>query len=408
MTYLGTDSHTPKFVGEVWYVDNGMADDTGNGKTPGTAKKTIGAAIAACAIADAITIKAGTYTETGLDLNKASVELWCEIGTIIDPASGTALTISANYCRIQGPLYINPAAAAIGLLLSGSYIKCNTDSGIEGVTILNGATGISVTGAGCSVANAACGYQTTAGYSITGAQTRFSLCSTVGNTTTTGYSITGSADTGVLRACTSAGHETAGFSIGSGSSDWTMINCSSGAGDGRWVDTDGNNVWSNFAYDKITFKAIPLTAAGGVGGAGTNYNVFKLTGSVKLFNIFGEIKTATPATNATVNLELYSTNAAIDITASAGAPNIISRCVGTVLVKESVSTDPLEIGEPDGTPAVVENANYRDPKNPIIIQKDDSADTYVQMVLSANPASGLIHWHCEWEPITDDGWLEAV
>ena len=84
------------------------------------------------------------------------------------------------------------------------------------------------------------------------------------------------------------------------------------------------------------------------------------------------------------------------------------RVVGTVLAKESLSTDPLEIGEPDNTPAIIENTNFRDPKNPIILIEDDSADTYIQAVLSAALASGAIHWHVEWEPITDNGFLEPA
>ena len=37
-----------------------------------------------------------------------------------------------------------------------------------------------------------------------------------------------------------------------------------------------------------------------------------------------------------------------------------------------------------------------------------AADTYIQLVLTAAMASGAIHWHIEWEPITDDGFIESV
>ena len=56
----------------------------------------------------------------------------------------------------------------------------------------------------------------------------------------------------------------------------------------------------------------------------------------------------------------------------------------------------------------MENSNFRNPNNPIILIEDNGADTYVQLVLSAAVASGGIHWHGEWSPITDDGFLEEV
>ena len=137
-------------------------------------------------------------------------------------------------------------------------------------------------------------------------------------------------------------------------------------------------------------------------------NGTEVTGAVKIYNIFGHVTTATPATNSLINLELYSTNASVDITAAGGAPDMISRNVGTVVAKESDSTDPLEIGEPAATPVIIENANFRSPQVPIILVKDDSADTYVQVQLSVALASGAMHWHVEWEPITDDGFIEPV
>ena len=108
-----------------------------------------------------------------------------------------------------------------------------------------------------------------------------------------------------------------------------------------------------------------------------------------------------------MNLELYSTNGSIDITA-VGSPNVQADVVGTTYAKESVSTDPLEKGEPDSTPAIVENSNYRDPANPIILIEDDSADTYIQVVLSDAVASGSIDWRIKWEPVRENGFLEVV
>jgi len=95
-----TIRHIPKFGGEIWFVSATNGSDTNDGRNPDSAFATIGAAISACSAGDAITVMAGTYTETGLDLNKNSIEVWFEIGSIIDPASGVCLTISGNYCWV--------------------------------------------------------------------------------------------------------------------------------------------------------------------------------------------------------------------------------------------------------------------------------------------------------------------
>ena len=92
-----TIKHIPKFGGELWFVSDGVAS-SGDGTTPDGAFKTIGEAIAACSAGDAITVMAGTYDEVGIDLDVNNVEMWFEIGTLIDPASGTALTMAAYEC----------------------------------------------------------------------------------------------------------------------------------------------------------------------------------------------------------------------------------------------------------------------------------------------------------------------
>ena len=92
--------HVPAFGGGIWYVNKGEGDDGNSGHTPHEAFETIGAGIAAASSGDAITVRAGTYTEEGLDLSLDALELWCEIGVLIDPAAGTALTVSGNSCRI--------------------------------------------------------------------------------------------------------------------------------------------------------------------------------------------------------------------------------------------------------------------------------------------------------------------
>lgn len=389
-----TIRHIPKFGGELWYVSAGVTA-SGNGKSPDAAFKTIGEAITAMGDGDAVTIMAGTYTETGLDLSNAAAELWCEIGVVIDPATGTALTVSGNYCHINGNLDIDAPAGEIGLLMSGNYCDaCN-------VTVLNGATGIHVTGAGCFLRDMASGFPTAMGYNIDGTQTRLYSCHTAGNASTIGYNIGNGADTGVVKECTSIGHAASGFTIETGCSGWTMLNCSSGGGDGRWVDVDEANVWTNFSFANKLHKNI--TCTGGV----TTFNLFKLTGAVRISDIHAIITTVIPDTVGQAHLELYSSGGAVDITDDPGA-NLRNMVVGGLVVRNADSTIALAMADPDATPAVAENVNYRDPKTSIDIVEDDDNDTYVRMVLGDALATGAMEWHCEFEPLSDDGWLAVV
>jgi len=390
--------HQRLFGGAIWYVNKGTGDDNNSGFSPSAPFETIGAAISASSAGDAINVKAGTYTETGLNMNKAALELWCEIGTLIDPASGTCLTVSGASCRISGDLKITPdVGAEIGLLVTGA--ECV----IEGVKVLFGTDNFRITGSGVILKRCASGFPSSgnAAYDIQGAQGRYINCNTVGNTTSYGFQINNGADTGVLENCTSTGNATAGFYIGTGSQDWTVLNCSSGADDGRWVDVDHANVWSNFSYAEelhnvTTFAGVP-----------TAYNIFQLTGSVRISDIWGTVETVIPNTASRIYLQLYSTNGTVDMTDAPGV-DIDSAVAGALLVRNAPSSDPLDLADPDSTPAMAENTSWKDPKTAIDIIKDDAATTYVRLVLSAALASGAIDWHCKWEPLSDDGYLKAV
>jgi hypothetical protein len=401
------DFFIPKFGGDIWYCDVGAAA-SGDGRSPYTPFQTIAEAIAAASAGDKIKVKAGTYDEAGLDLNLAGLQLELEAGVILqDSADGTVLTISAFGCKVTGigNVRLDPTGGATGVLASGNFASI-TNLRINANSV--GALGFDLTGDGAEVIDCRCADPTVAAFKIQGDKIKLDRCCTGGNATTIGYWITNSCDKYRLITCGSQGHGAAGFQVDTGCTNGVIWEFSSGGGDGKWTDADNETVISNLAYEQEVFSAVTFTATGGVGGVGTNYNLFKVTGAVRVFNLWGHVETATPATNSTVNLELYSTNASIDITDAAGAPDLVSRCAGTVLARESVATDPLEIGEPDNTPAVIENTSFNDPRVPVILCEDDAADTYIQLVLSAALASGAMHWHCQWQPVTEDGFLELA
>ncbi len=398
MSYINNTYHIPSFGGNIWYVNKNLGNNSNSGKSPQEALETIGYAISICNEGDAINIKAGIYTETGLNLNKNSVEIWSEIGTIIDPSSGTVLTISGNYCRIKGDIDINVPDGEIGLLILGDY--CNIGLN-EGATIHHGSIGISINGMGCTIHKAACGYQTTSGFSITGHQARLFDCHTVSNLSTKGFYIGGGANTGVLRRCTSTGHGISGFYIDTGSESWTLLNCSSGAGDGKYVDIDSANVWSNFMYNDNSYHPIIFNADGP-----STRNIFKISGTVLITKLFGHIFSELSSDIGNVYLELYDGTNTIDVTDSPG-PSFNSLPVGSYIHKIDDAGIQIKI-ENSSQVRLYEDAtkNGRNPNFQIIAK--EGVDTYLRLVYSGIATSGIIHFHCQWEPLTEKGFVEGV
>jgi len=386
------DNHVKKFGGDIWYVDKVYGSDINSGGTPSESLETIGEALSRCAAGDAINVKAGTYTETGLELDKDATELWCEIGVLIDPATGTALTISGNSCKLTGMHKITPAAGETGLLISG--IECHVSDG----KVSTGAIGIQITGSGTVIDNYASGNQTSIAYDIQGGQSRLNNCKTVGIGASIGYKINGGADTGTIIGCTSVGHETSGYSIATGSADWTILNCSSGAGDGRWVDVDHANVWSNFSFQDEVYHETDFSVVGG--GAGSD-NLFKVTGAVQILGIRGHVETALHADIDNVKFTLYD-GASTDITDvvdSASAP------AGSLFVREKKAADALVLYS-SASAKLMQEVDLK--KAVFGIVAKESVDTYVRFTWSGTGATGKIHFHIRWEPLTEHGFVEVV
>ena len=404
MSYIDRTAYIEKFGGDIWYVNKGSGSDTNSGTRPDAAFETIGAGITALSTGDAIHVAAGTYTETGLDFDTANCEMWFELGAIIKPASGTALTVSGNYCKVWcqgGSLKVDPDGAnTTGVLVSGAFcyisdVRVSCDSVAD--------IGFDITGNGCVLDNCRCSAPLIAAFKIQGDKIKLDDCCTGGEVadTSIGFWVTNSCDKCRIKNSGSQGHATAGFQVDTGCTNGVFKDCSSGGGDGRWSDADHAFVWSDFTYDDEVHNVITFA------GAPTAYNIFKVTGAVRISNIFGSVETVIPNTASTVYLQLYSSNGTVDITDAPGV-DVDSAVVGALLVRNGPSTDALDLADPNATPAVAENTSWRDPKTAIDVVKDNGADTYIRLVLSAALASGAIDWHCHWEPLSDDGFLEAA
>lgn len=228
----------PQQTGVHWYVDP-AGDDTNAGTSPDSPYLTIGKAISVANPGDTIHVGRGTYTETGLDVNIAALCVRFAMGVIIDPASGTALVVSGDNCRIGERDYtfvVTPATATPGVQVTGQGCL------MFGARVMgsNIATGIDIDAPGCELDKcfvSGCDNGEVA-FDLVG-QTKLYDCSTVGSGTSTGYKVTGA--NGLMVGCGSVGHETAGFNFDSNSSYWTARHCTSGGGDGSTVDEGTRN-----------------------------------------------------------------------------------------------------------------------------------------------------------------------
>jgi len=397
MSLVDRTQHIAKFGGNIWYINKGSGSNTNSGKRPDQAFETIGAGITAMADGDALNITAGTYVEEQLNLSNDYAEMWFEIGALIDPAANTALTISGASCKLLGNHKITPAASTIGVLVTGN--ECVIENG----KVLGGATGYSITGQGIVLNDCASGLQTTTAFDLQGIQGRLYRCKTVGNAATIGYKINNNVDTGVLENCTSVGHQTAGFSIATGSKDWTIVNCSSGAGDGRWVDTDHANVWNNFSYDKVKVNAQTLSG----NNATVSTNLFQFYGSVVITDIQGVVETQLGADVDDLNLNIYDGTNTVQL--SATGLDVDAAPVGSLFHKISDADVVLSYLKSDACRIYEDDSKYGVDRT-VVLNAKAGVNNYIRSTYATTdtPTSGKIHWHIAWCPISDDGFVKTV
>lgn len=397
---LSETYNLPQYGGEIWYVNKGAGSNSNDGKTPGGAFETIGTGIAAASSGDAISVAAGTYTELALTLGAAgtvdNLQLIFDIGALLDPASGVALTVAGNSCCVRGKAKITPAGAA-GMVVTGAECR------VVNMKIVGGDDCYQISGAGAILESCAAGFPTAgnSGFALSGAQTRLKECTTVGNAATYGYLISGGADTGVLNGCTSSGHQTSGFHIATGSQNWTMLHCSSGGGDGRWVDVDTANVWSDWYYSDQVYHTTDWSSVGG--GAGSD-NIFKVTGAVQIEYIYGDVETIMHADVDNLKLEIDDGAAQANVTANV---DTASAPVGSLFIKTKEIAQALTLIVSDQV-RINEDSTQNKGAFGFVVNQKAATNSYIRCTWSGTGATGEIHWHCHWNPLTEDGFVEAV
>jgi hypothetical protein len=402
-----SDIYSLRSPGTVYYVDGTNGASGNSGTAPNQAKDTITNGIALMSAGDTLIVAAGTYAEdVEIDVNQTTFIFHHGV-VIAGQSADQALLISASYVRMyceHGSLRVNPIATKTGVKLTGDWcylndirVPCNSSAN-TGFDVDDGADGHVLTNCRCSA-------PLVAAFKCQGDKCKFHDCCTGGNTgdSSIGFWFTGTSDKARVRECGSQGHESGGFVVDATCTNGVIESCYSGGGDGKWSDPNHNFVWSHFAYER--YKVANITLDGS-----TTYNLYTVTGAVKIMNVSMIVTGAIANTSSDINLELVSTNGSDDITAS-GGPNIQADVVGTVYSRVSGSGDELAKFEPDNTPGVIENASFRDPHVPIILVEDDAATTYIQLVLSDAVASGNIRAEIEWEPVhffSSDGFVEVT
>ena len=319
--------HVPKYTGHLWFVDGTDGLDTNPGDYVHGAFKTIGAAIAAASAGDRITVKAGTYTETGLDLNLAGLELHGEAGTIIDPATGSALTVSADHCFVCD-IEVRPAAGEIGFdVASGSDFSRFTDV----ISSTSGGTGMKIDSATSYIVvtrSQMCEY-TSVGVELNGVECILDqvVCRGDGGTETGFLLNHTNAHRNLLNACASIDNATLGYGLVAGADDNMIQMSTSSAGDGGTLgrsDAGTNNSWRGYIPGEI---ALATLANGAHGGAAASLTLASGLAANITGNLSGSVGSVTGAVGSVTGAVGSVTGAVGSVTGSVGS---VTGAVGSV------------------------------------------------------------------------------
>lgn len=387
-----------QYGGTIRYVSDVTGSDTNAGTDPIAPKKTIGAAIAASSAGDAISVTAGTYTEVGLDLNLSALELWLELGVILAPASGTVLTLTGESCCAYGRARLTPADGETGVLIDTTATNCF----VEGLRVPCeglGDCGFDIAGdnaqlidVGASKMKAAgekCGFKIRAdGVHIRDWHSR-------GNAATIGMWIA-SGEKAFIQDGSSMGNTARSYQIDTGVTHSVLKDCTTGNGDGRWIDTDNQATWINFEYNN------KITTTCTFNGAGSFKNLFKVTGAVSIQRIYGHVVTALNADTGACKFELDDGAAQTDITT---AIDISSAPLESFIGKTGALATALDYNS-SASGALIDWIADLSAGFTVTCKKD--ANNYIRLNNAGVATDGAIRFHCWWSPLSADGFVEPV
>ena len=394
-----TIRHIPKFAGELYFVTK-AGNDSNDGLTPDTAKLTIGATVTAAAAGDAITVKAGDYTEN-VTWNKNGLELWGEIGCNI---IGT-FTLSANTCKVQEIVFQKDSG--VPLTVSGLGNKFYNSKSMP-QTGTGSTNGVVVTGQRNEFYDfKSAGYTGTySGFNVSAALNRWENCEALGQgAATRGWYFSNlAADGAILKNCFSLANTTACIETVTGVTG-CLFEMHSGAGDGRYIDAEETNVW-RVTYDHKIRSLLDIAQ----GGAGTwEYNLFKITGTVQINSIVGIVDTVLTGSNTACYLQVYSANGNDVITKATGV-TIGAALKGAFMARLDKAGTAMFFADVDA-PFIADEVDAKSESFRLGEDRTGAAHvaTYIRFIHTTGAAStGEIDWYVDWEPVSHDGFLAPV
>jgi len=151
-------------------------------------------------------------------------------------------------------------------------------------------------------------------------------------------------------------------------------------------------------------KAITLAGS----NATVRTDLFKVSGSVKM-RIWGVVTTVIGANHTAGHLQVDDGTAQDLITAAAGV-TISTFEAGSLISKEGLVATALTGTQADQG-RVEEPAAAGDPSlQEFTVTANPAADTHIEYSYATTdtPTTGAIKWFCEWEPMDDNGLVEAA
>lgn len=162
----------------------------------------------------------------------------------------------------------------------------------------------------------------------------------------------------------------------------------------------GNVKIDSQMYRKIAVKDLTISGV-------ASQNLFQVTGTVRVFSIFGLVDVVLDADITGAYLETDDGGSQIALTLIAGAPDISSLPIGSYIVKSAQATGILSVNS-SANANVDEVIRATVFSQFVVVQKTADVATYIRLTRAGAGASGRIHWYCEWEKISHNANVVAV